>query len=99
MNLIRVLVIFGLILLSSTLANPGDDPNNYAGDENADEFEDYISSDARKIGKKAYFECLSCLKNDVKNTAHAVKTKMVKHAMNWFIGLLIMIVLQVPLVI
>ena len=42
-------------VLSSTLANLGDDPNNYAGDENADEFEDYISSsDNEEEGNDLY---------------------------------------------
>ena len=30
-------------------------------------------TDAKVIGKKAYFECLTCLKNDVRNSAHAIK--------------------------
>ena len=43
MNLVKVLVIFGIIV-SSTLADPGDDPNNYAADKNADEDDIEFSS-------------------------------------------------------
>ena len=47
MNLIKFLVIFGLIF-SSTLAGPGDDPNNYAADKNADEDDVEFSSTHRE---------------------------------------------------
>ena len=43
MNLVKVLVMFGIIV-SSTLAGPGDDPNNYAADKNADEDDVEFSS-------------------------------------------------------
>ena len=58
MNLIKIIVIVGLIF-SSTLADPGDesgdDPGNYVADENADKDDEFSSSSDLEQEGNIYF--------------------------------------------